>query len=240
MKTMLDFNVFTQIGLDSSAITLLGTVVHRFAEPGSYRGTVRSGGLPEATFYVSVDPTCAVAELRVDLAKLAGDGSTKESCCAGEAPALHFVVHPRGYAVFHVSSGSGGYSVNVRRADENPEVKAYDTRILQPDDIFAGVLLRPGTYSIRNLLTDASAEAVVVVPVTGRAAYRPPPPVTIEVGRTIEPRQVPLQPAQGFSMQVKEQAHIRIELVKPDDGPPDRVPTGRAGFRRRRLPADAD
>src|SRR4051812_1132874 len=136
MNKLLDRNLFDQIGLDSAAITMLGTVVHRFGEPGQYRGTVRAGDRLEATFYISVDPNCAVAELPIDLARLADPSSGSEGCCADKTGGQPFIVHPRGYAVFHVSSGAGGYHVNVRRADEDRDVKAYDTRALQPEDIF--------------------------------------------------------------------------------------------------------
>ena len=236
MNNLLDRNLFTQIGLDSGAVTMLGSVVHRFGEAGEYRGTVRSGDRLQATFYISVDPGCAVAELLIDLAKLTAPRSPQDDCCGEEAGKKRFIVHPRGYAVFHVSSGAGGYHVNIRRADEKREVPAYDTRALQPQDIFAGVLLRPGTYTIRNLLTHASAEATVSYPVSGETAYRPPAPMSVEVGDTIEPRHLELRPAQGFNMHVKVPARIKIELTKPDDGPSRRPAAGRPGLQRHRLP----
>src|SRR6266545_1626719 len=113
MQNTFDRNLFTQIGLDSGAITMLGSVVHSFGEPGEFRGTVRSGAQPEATFYVSVDKNCAIAQVTIDLATLAGTApsrgdSTKDgSCCDdhGKPDEKRFVVHPKGYAVFHVSGG---------------------------------------------------------------------------------------------------------------------------------------
>jgi hypothetical protein len=240
MQRTFDPYLFSQIGLDSGAITMLGSVVHSFGEPGEYRGTVRSGKESEATFYVSVDKNCAVAQVNIDLAKLAGTAPSRSTevkdseCCGDDSrpDESRFVVHPKGYAVFHVSGGRGGYSVTIRRADENREVKAYDTQTLQPGDTFAAVLLRPGVYSIRNLLLKAAGEVTVSYPVIGKAAYRPPAPLNIEVGDKIEPRTVSLHPAQGLNLHVKSAARIKIELVKPDDGPRDRMPSGRAGLKR--------
>jgi hypothetical protein len=226
-----------QIGLDSGAITMLGNVVHSFGEPGEYRGTVRSGDQPEATFYISVDTSCAVAQLSIDLAELIRAGSAPEHADSpGNQGQRRFVVHPKGYAVFHVSGGSGGYSVNIRRADDNPNLKAYDTRTLQPGDIFSGVLLRPGTYSIRNLLSKAHAQATVAYPTIGKTAYYPPAPANLDVGETIEPRSVHLHPAQGVNLHVKTAARIKIELTRPDDGPGGRPASRRPGWKNTRLP----
>jgi hypothetical protein len=218
MSTTFDPNLFTQIGLDSGALTMLGVVVHTFGEPGEYRGTVRRDQETVATFYVSVDKACAVADVKIDLAELASPANNAGGCCRPE-DGPRFVVHPRGYAVFHVSSGAGGYAVNVRRADEDPELKAYDSRVLEPGDIFSAVLMRPGRYAIRNELSDADAEVTVAYPVIGRVAYRPPPPQEVECGETIEPRRIELQPVQGLNFRVRAPARIRIELLEPYDGP---------------------
>ena len=37
---MISTSIFTQIGLDSGALTQLGSVVHPVPEPGEYRGVV--------------------------------------------------------------------------------------------------------------------------------------------------------------------------------------------------------
>lgn len=218
MTTTFDPNFFTQIGVDSGALTMLGVIVHSFREPGEYRGTVRRDDQTEATFYVSVDKSCAVSDVKIDLAKLTSPESDAAGCCRGvQGP--QFIVHPKGYAVFHVSSGTGGYVVNVRRADEDPEVKAYDTRELQAGDIFSAILLRPGKYAIRNILAHAEAETTVAYPTVGKIAYRPPPPQVVECRDAIKPRRIKLQPMQGLNFHVHAPARIRIELLEPDDGP---------------------
>jgi len=214
-KLLVDRHLFTQIGLDSAALTMLGVLVHRFEEPGQYRGTARRGDLPEATFQVSVDPSCAVAQVTIDLATLAGE----DDACGD---ARRFTVHPKGYAVFRVSEGNGGYWVNVRRADEDPNVKAYDSRRLEQGDIFSAVLLRPGRYSIENALSKARGEVTVAYPTMGKTAYRPPAPLEAECGDTIKPKAIRLKPVQGLNIHVTASARIRITLLEPDDGPRSR------------------
>jgi hypothetical protein len=220
MKTLnLDRNFFTQIGLDSSSLTMHGTIVHSPREPGEYRGTVRRGQLPEAVFYISADKNSPVAHVNIDLASLVGDSRSESDCCKDKDKNC-FVVNPKGYVVFHVSGGAGGYYVHLRRAEENPKAKVFDSRHLDEGDIFAGVLLRPGAYSVKNVLSKGEGQIIVSYPVIGETAYRPPNPVTIEFASGgITPREVRLLPGQGLNCHVKEPSRIKIELVTPDDGP---------------------
>jgi hypothetical protein len=233
MAAILDRNFFTQVGLDSGALTMLGVIVHTFGEPGEYRGLVLSGDENQATFYVSVDRDCAVAGVNIDLASLAGTAAASgsnaadlgtgcgcgQASAAGGAPGPRFLVHPKGYVVFHVSGGPGGYAVNVRKAVEDPEVKPYDSRTLAPGDIFSAILVRPGRYMIRNALGDARAQVTVSYPGDGRIAYRPPAPEVVELGRTITPARINLKPMQALNFNVSTTARIVIELEEADDGP---------------------
>jgi hypothetical protein len=237
MTWNLDPNFFNQIGLDSGALTMLGTVVHSFGEPGEYRGTAQRGEGPESTFYVSVDSSSPIAQATIDLAQSDPAGGHPEGCNCGCADSRRFVVHPRGYAVFRVSGGSGGFWVNIRRADEDADVKAYDSRRLAPGDIFAGVLMHPGRYSLRNELSDASAEITVPYPKVGKTPYRPPAPLDVQCANEIKPRKINLHPLQGLNVHVVEPARVRIELVEPDAGPGAR-PQARGSRRSQAQPAE--
>ena len=50
MNVTFDPHLFTQIGLDSGSLTMLGTVVHSFAQPGEYRCVVHEGPDVKASF----------------------------------------------------------------------------------------------------------------------------------------------------------------------------------------------
>ena len=171
MNTTFDQNLFTQIGLDSGSLTMLGAVIHSFGEPGEYRGSVRQGADSKAAFYISVDKNSAVAQVNIDLATLTNPPAPASGCCGGGESENRFAVNPKGYAVFHVSGGAGGYDVHVRKGDENPQEKIFDSRQLVEGDIFSAVIIRPGSYSVANVLTKAQGEIVVSYPKTEKTAY---------------------------------------------------------------------
>jgi hypothetical protein len=226
MKSTMDQNLFTQTGLDSGALTMLGVVVHGFSEAGEYRGTVRKDAGPEAVFYISVDKSSPVAQANVDLAALAGQQPSQSKCCDGTAAAENqFGVNTRGYAVFHVSGGPGGYNVYLRKADPDPNTPVFDSRRLHDGDIFSGVLIRPGAYSITNEVTNARGRVVVRYPKIGDTAYRPPGPVRVQCTYdAFEPDAIELDPGQGLIFECKATSRIKLDLIKPDDGHQHRRP----------------
>jgi hypothetical protein len=222
MSLTFDQNLFTQTDLDSGLLTILGSVIHSFSEPGEYRGSVHKAGDTQAVFYITVDKNSPAAHVNIDLATLPEYSSaTKKECC-DESTASHFTVNPRGYVVFHVSGGSGGFSVHVRRADEDPKTQVFNSQELGAGDLFSASIIRPGTYSVANQLVKTNAQAVVVVsyPQMEKTAYRPPAPVHVQVGPGgFEPARNELKPGQGLVFEVKASARIVVALVKPDDGP---------------------
>jgi hypothetical protein len=227
MNLTLDPNLYTQIGLDSGSLTMLGTIVHNLPEPGEYRGVIYRGTEVQTVFYVKVDKESAAAHVNVDLAKLTEPSSDPQE------PGDHFVVNPRGYVVLHVSGGRGGYHVLIAKAEDNPKQKPFDSRELTERDIFAAIIIRPGAYSVTNLLTKARGEVVVRYPTPGKFVYPPPNPVKVECAQgAIEPKRIELQPGQGLVYHPKVPSRIKIELLKPDDGPGrSRVPV-RDGWRK--------
>jgi hypothetical protein len=235
MNMTFDRNLFSQIGLDSGSLTMLGAVTHSFREPGEYRGTVDTEEGGRAVFYISVDKDSPAAQVNIDLAALAQPSETGKPCgCEGSQN--RFSVNPKGYAVFHVSRGTGGYHVHVRRARENAEERVFDSRQLDDGDIFSAVILRPGTYSVVNAHTEARAEIVVPYPQVGETPYRPPAPVRVQATRGhFEPRRIELQPGQGLLFECKTPSRIRIELEKPDDGPGSPQEPATRGWRKSSL-----
>ena len=184
MKMTFDKNLFTQVGLDSGSLTMLGGVTHRFLEPGQYRGVVYQGKEILGGFYISVDKDSAAAQANIDLAAFEGSSATPatssgNSGCGCQPGGTHapakFELNPKGYAVFHVSAGPGGYAVRVGKAVEDPkEQNQFDSRELKGDDIFSAFILRPGTYSVMNVLGKGKGEVTVSYPKIGKTPYRPP------------------------------------------------------------------
>jgi hypothetical protein len=243
LKTTLDANLYTQIGLDSGSLTMLGTIVHQLGEPGQYRGTVHQGGDVKAVFSITADSNSPAAQTTVDLASLdrsqpaaaaqpAGGGcgcSGDKGSPAGKA----YTVNPRGYVLFHVSGGAGGYYAQLRRIDAADDDKGYDTRTLKSGDAFSAMILRPGTYSVRNAHARGSVEVVVKYPVIGEKPYVPGEPVRIEcTAHGFEPKgKIELGVGQGLLFQARADSRIEIKLEKPDDGPP-RPDRGRTGLQK--------
>lgn len=221
MKMTFDRNVFTQIGLDSGSLTMLSTVVHSFKEAGEYRGTVRGRADPEAVFYISVDKTSPVAQANIDLSTLTASTASEERCGDGsQTSESRLNVNPKGYVVFHVSAGAGGYYVHVRKADESPDTPIFDSRQLNDGDIFSAVILRPGEYSVTNFVTKARAEIIVPYPRVGKTGYRPPPPIRVQCDRKrFNPGRLEVHPGQGLIFDCKAASRIKIDLLKPNDGP---------------------
>jgi hypothetical protein len=212
-------NLFTQMGLDSGSLTILGAVTHSFNEPGEYRGTVRNEkGESLAVLYISVEKDSPVAQVNIDLALLVKNAASKSQTDTCAADENQFTVNPRGYAVFRVSEGTGGYNVHIRKAEQETQ-QLFDSRNLNSNDIFSGLIIRPGLYSVSNN-NKARAEIDVSYPKIEKTAYRPPGPLRVEVTeKGFVPAKIALKPGQGISFDCRTPSRIKIELSKPNDGP---------------------
>ncbi len=248
MKMTFDQNLFTQVGLDSGSLTMLGGVTHRFLEAGQYRGVVYRGGESIGKFYINVDKNSPVAQANIDLAAFdtslpaPATSATPTTCgCQGDGSKAEttFELNPKGYAVFHVSAGAGGYAVRASKAAEDPrQQNQFDSRELKGEDIFSAVILRPGTYSASNgLNAKAKGKITVGYPKLGKTAYRPPSPAKVLCSESgFEPASLELQPGQAVLFQANAPARITLELVKADDGPAGRPEHTRAGWKKAALP----
>lgn len=234
MDVTFDRHLFTQIGLDSGSLTMLGTLVHGFTEPGEYRCALHAGPEVKAVFIVHADPESSNASATVDLAALVGGTappSADADCgCEGspeKAAAIpRVVVNPRGHVVFRVGSGAGQFYVHARRTASPTEDKGYDTRAMVDGDTFAAVLLRPGTYAMTNALAKAKGEIVVDYPPLKERHYKPTEPVRVTCdARGFSPASVRIGPGQGVIFESRTASRIAITLSKADDGPADRVRT---------------
>lgn len=215
--------LFKQMGLDSGSLTMLGAIVHQFAEPGEYRGVSLQNNQRDAVFYLTVEERSAVNQVSVDLATLGRKPSEPSSCCckSGGAGEQKFLLGAKGHAVFHVSGGPGGYSVHVGPAAEEPKPREFDSVELKGGDLFAATFLRPGVYSVRNLASKekvaAALELHVAYPRPGKTAYQPPQSIRIECVREgFRPSgRVELQAMQGCIFVCNVPARIKSELLRP-------------------------
>jgi hypothetical protein len=227
-KAFVNRHLFTQTSVDSGSLTMLGVVIHRFPEPGEYMGVVE-GGVETRSFRLRVDESSPAMQVNVDLATLGGGHRHSDDCgCTDKETGADrtFVVNPAGYVVFHVSSGPGGYVVRVGRL-ERPEAALFDSTRLEGDDLFAVTLIRPGTYSVRNVAGGARGEIVVSYPKIGDQPHRPDEPVEIVcTEKAFRPARIRIQAAQGQLYRFRTTSRIAIELVEPNDGPRSIRPKG--------------
>lgn len=209
--------LLTQFNLDSGALTMLGVVMHNFSEPGLYQATVLQGEQEVGSFVLQVDEKSPATQVDIDLARL--KSQLPQPCC-DEATRADYVVGPRGYAVFHVSDGPGGFAVVVGRGRRERAGIVFDSRKLQEGDLFAATLLRPGAYAVTNEGGHAKADLVIAYPKRTGERYVQPEPAQIQVTADgILPRRIDVQSAQSQVYQMKAPGRLRIELVRPDDGP---------------------
>lgn len=216
--------LFHQIGLDSGSLTILGSIVHSFAEPGEYRGVCLRGDRRVGVFYLKVEKGLATNQVNIDLAAL--DASPADSCRCAEAAAGgagRFVLGANGYAVFHVSGGPGGFAVHVgRAADAPPEHREFDSVKLQKGDLFAATILRPGVYAVSNLAHKAaSLELDVAYPRAEKKPFQPPAAVRIKSSERgfDPPGRAEIIAMQGCIFACAAPSRIKIELKRPYDPP---------------------
>lgn len=204
--------VFNQIGLDSGALGLLGSLVHAFADPGHYVGTALVGDDPRGEFEIVVADD-SPPSTHIDLSALGR--LRRDPCCNPDQPA--FRVAPGGRAVFHVGGGHERWAVLV--GEPRSREAEFDSRSLGHGDLFAATVLRPGTYKVRNAHGSGSTELVVRYVRPGKEKYTPPDPISIGMGSQASRKAVRVGPAQGIIFEATEKARIVVELVEPDDGP---------------------
>ena len=228
MKAIINRHMFTEGNVDSGSITMRTTVVHKFSEPGEYLGNVMKGKAVVGQFRIVVgkkqEATAAANAKSAEMSPSAGSTQAHIDLQQMEAPAARsgqapvanrFVVGADGYAVFKASAGAGGYAVEVFKAAEKG-AKVFDSRELKGDDLLYVLVLRPGTYSVTNALTNARAELVVAYPEKGMP--RNLEPIRVESGASsISPQRLDVKPMQGIVFSFKAPSRIKIDLVKPED-----------------------
>lgn len=224
MKANINHHLFTQVNLDSGALTVAASVIHNFPVPGTYDGVVGRGDSLESSFHLVVDEKSTTMQLNLDLADLARPERALNECKCKEDPktSSHFEVNPKGYVLMYVSRGAGGYAVRISGVDKDKPVQ-FDSRDLKAGDLFVVSLLRPGTFSLTNK-TGAKGTVVVAFPPPkrGKELFNRAKPAEIRcLDKEFVPPKIDLEVAQGqiYRIEAKADSRIKIELQKADDGP---------------------
>jgi hypothetical protein len=213
---MINRFIFSQKDLDSGSLTVLASVAHRFSEIGVYYAKIRRGENEVGRFKIVVDESVSAPQsVKVDLKALdlpVSQQSVSERCGC-------FNLNPNGYAVFVVSTGAGGYVLEIEKSGSECGRKEFDNRELLGEDLFVATLLRPGTYRVVNALTKAEAKLSVVYPELGKTP-RFSQPVNVEcTEKAITPSKIVVNPGQGVVFCLKVPSRLKIELTQPEDRP---------------------
>lgn len=237
MNALINSALFSQTSIDSGALNLLGKVIHQFPQPGYYLGSVLNGEQVVGRFHLTVDPKNNLPQTNIDLASLVpGLGVPCPTCPPGSGEA-QFTVNPKGYVLFYVSRGTGGYAVTVSNGF-TPEAKVvFDSRNLQTGDYFVAQILQPGQYKATNLANQQVHTLVMgKAPAVGNKPFVPLAPLMMQVHPTgfvlglntgtqggpvapPAPSPAPVNTNLGFLQpkvyQIQTPTRIRIDLTSP-------------------------
>jgi hypothetical protein len=210
MNAKVNLQLFKTTTFDSGALGMLAMVLHQFNSIGHYRVSILNQG--RALKYISfdVDGKSVATQLNIDLAQATAlKGKARPAVTPGgkSEEQTAQVVSPKGYVLFHASSGYG-YSVIV--SDSVGKV-VFDSTKLSDNDLFALSLLEPGNYSIKNLLDSAAGEIVVSLPPEMSGQMKTLKTQYIDVSeKKFNPPQVELISSQGLVFRIKSMTRIMI------------------------------
>lgn len=236
--------MFNQVSIDSGSLSVLGSIAHRIAESGCYHGLVLNGQTEVGRFTLNVsnNPVTVAQtkgvecdecnssqtggdqnQVNIDLKQLDLPGSQHVNSQTDNAYSLK----TGGHVVFHVTSGTCGYAVEIHKTKGEQETnKVFDSRELKDQDIFSTLILRPGTYKIANIISNAEGELTILYPEIGKTP-RNPTTVSVELtGKNITPNKIEIHPNQGLIFKCTTPSRIKIELIKPLDKPVQVQPGG--------------
>lgn len=221
MPVVLNRQMFTTRVFDSGALGVLGSVIHQFREPGLYEIVIAQKDAAVASFWFEVSASSSNLQLDVDLATVprpSGQQSTSHGDCGcggvktppgREVP----TVSSKGYVLFYVSQGDGGYSVRVGR--QGGEKAVFDSTALGEGDLFAVSLLAPTRYTMVNRTGSAKGTIIVstsAVVARNLAAMSAPHVETKRDG--FSPDNLKVVSGQGIVFRILEPSRVVIEQVE--------------------------
>jgi len=194
---------------DSGALGMLAMVLHQFSSPGRYRISISNRGKVQRYITFDVDSKSEVMQLDIDLA---GASTSREKECTSEASRgkrdeQAGILSPKGYVLFHASSGSG-YSATV--SDSLGRVVFNSTK-LGNSDLFAVSLLEPGSYSMKNSIDSSGGEIIVTLPEKMYGRMHELETKYVDVSeKKLDPQRMDLISSQGLVFRIKSPARIVI------------------------------
>lgn len=214
MNAKVNLALLNTTRFDSGALGMLAMVIHQFSEPGRYRGSVLRAGSTVGDLDIMVDEKSDVMQLDIDLAAIAKQPRPDaHNCdCHAESSSPPRVVSPKGYVLFHASSGSG-FSVNLSHVSGKSK---FDSTQLDKGDLFACSLLEPAQYQGLNTRTKAQLEIAVVFPtdlkegMSARLKAAESMNIKVQDG-AFQPAKLNAISTQGLVFQINETARIVIE-----------------------------
>ncbi len=214
---MIRAEVFNQIGVDSAALGLLSSSVHRFDRPGRYVGTAFVGDDARGEYEILVDES-GPPSAHVDLSSFGRQRRHQADACCEDSPdptRRAFHVGKGGSVSFYVGSGTQRWGTVI--GDPSERSAEFDSRRLQEGDMFAASVLRPGQYSVRNADGDGRTELIVRGVKPGKEPYRPADPIRTKMAATAGRKSMRLGQAQGVIFTASTPMRVVIELDKPFD-----------------------
>lgn len=223
--------LFSQSTIDSGSLTPHSTLVCKFTDPGEYQGIIMKGSGIISRFKLNVldeRPSSRLSSLSTinsketsqltDVNKQVSDTSNQINIDLSNIMST-YTLRKGDYAVFYVSTGAGGYSIEIYRFEKGSQIKTFDSKELKDGVIFSAMVIRPGTYLITNTINDAKAELVINYPELGKMK-KILIPINIESNtKEIVPNKINIDPSQGLIFRINTLSRIRIELTKPEDRP---------------------
>jgi hypothetical protein len=222
--------LLTVIDLDSAALSGTATVLHPLSSVGTWRLTVHQAeDQPLAIVDLIVREDASAKRASLDLDAAARTAPTRQ---AGEPAASH-TLRPGAYVQLH--GAEVGLFAMLRQPDTSRIV--WDSRNLQPGDLFGFLPLRPGRYSLSNTLSAASCPVTVTYPDPrtnqGSPRHRHDS-VWLRARQPggFDPPTLTVASAQAILVEPMAPSRFTFQLQEPDDGPVD-LPRWRAEFDRR-------
>jgi hypothetical protein len=199
-KVRLNHRLFTTSTFDSGALGVLASVVHQFQE-GRYIVDVNRDQKNVGSTNFLVESSSANMQLIIDLTAVSVPVGTSTPV---EIP----TVSPKGYVMFYVSGGVGGYSVVAR--EESGSAPVFDSTTLSAGDLFAVSLIEPATYWMVNQAGNATGE-IQVTTISGETNPLNLPTQYVDVNNTsFDPAKVTVHSAQGLVFRIKGPARVVI------------------------------